>query len=1013
LNDILKQLEGYGRTGELESDLKIIEKPESSLPTDNNWVSRPNVPCSVPSKAKGKDDVCHYDHFLVAFWVDQDGQFRVNWTQGGEPYFKGTLDLNHRLYIRHVLDSDKSLFTKHFDGQDWAFYIDPIISLDTAEKSVVVSMPLSIKKGDKPWVAAIEQRLISLMSPHSVPPGGGFAVINNQDGQVLFHSNPVRSLREHFFQETEMNAPIRALVHAGSAGFVEGDYWGKGHQFFVRPVEDLPWTLIVFREKEDIRGINFGLLLFGGSLFTVYLLSILIAGGLGLWMVNGLHLRARGFSSSPFDWLWPHPDNRRWYQVSLVVNLGLILVGWLMYCRGPGQFDSTPTQALWIACLIPLAGLSWLLAISWFRRFGKPISNRLSLQDYPEAFIWYALLGMSWLLVFAAFPAGVIFGVAQKEEAIHWVQRGLLHVERNLEQVSPLRIRLSSTIKKPSERTGIKSSPMFKQWLKEGDPCIPKKYSGWSIDMNDNSAHFGVGVMYPNIVYPTKICFLPTVHAPTVENSYIPIGGQNEPLFEWFHRGVLSNALHLTPLLESWAISPESRVDPSLLWRLSNSPNEGVKLILSNLPIIISETTKETTSSVRVSLSSPLPEWPGTENLFFKDVSPSPRPVWIFGVMIALVMVWVMIRAIVVRVFAIPFPGSHSAMLRLEAHAFDPEDRRNLLILGPPGSGKSSLPKKKENQGMCEIIDMRNIGTPELWRVEEGRALGSKKPIIVVDHFEHAFGSPPYDQKKWHIIERLLSEHKTIHILSTLNPLSDGLLRSPPNSEPSPTPIETGPPLDWASLLRGFALCYYRKHPSAALDAAKTGTASKVRHFQEEAGEDEYLSRLGEWVLGKNRGLEGWVEADIVPQWLGLAKPYYQAIWESCSLQEQMALYHLAKDGLLHAFHPEFPRLFLKGLIQLRPNLRLMNNSFRLFILSAGFKAQLDTLEKEQVPSAWNSLKRPLLLVLAGVVLFLFGTQEELKNSFNAILGVIPFLLPMVSELLGHLGQRGAVDQSG
>ncbi|WP_447968039.1 hypothetical protein [Nitrospira sp. M1] len=392
-------------------------------------------------------------------------------------------------------------------------------------------------------------------------------------------------------------------------------------------------------------------------------------------------------------------------------------------------------------------------------------------------------------------------------------------------------------------------------------------------------------------------------------------------------------------------------------------------------------------------------------------------------------MIWVMIRAIISRLFVVPFPGSHSDMLHLTSDSFAAEDTQHLLVLGPPGSGKSSLHKENVKLELCDIIDIRKISTPEAWRVEEYRALVSKKPIIVLDHFEHAFGSPAHDQNKWNLIERLLTENKTLHILSSVNPLSDipSRLRLPGvhetgsqgkldkengNVEYSSMPLAADRPLDWASLLRGFALCYYRK-PFARLKNTEEGDATaKLQHFQEEAAEDKHLHRLGEWVLGKNRELDGWGDADIVPQWLGLAKPYYQARWESCTLEEQLALFHLAKDGFLHAHHPEFPRLFLKGLVQLTPNLRLMNDSFRLFILSAGFKAQLDRFKHEQIHSTWKSLKQPLMLVLAVVVLFLFGTQEELKTSFNAVLGVLPFLLPILSELLGHMGQRAEGEQS-
>jgi len=529
LNDILQQLDNYSRTEALESDINKIKNRLVSLPSkkqspERNWIARTNVPCQVPSRDEEVNPRCLCDQFLLAFWIDPQGQFRLNWTQKNLPYYMGTLDLNHRRYVRHVMDADKPLFTKHFDNKDWTFYIDPIIALDTAEKSVVVSMLSPYpKEDDERWVAAMEQKLSSLMAHSMVPPGGGFAIIRNHDGKVVFHSDATRSLRENFYQEIEMDSRIRALVYAKSAGFVAADYWGKTHQFFVRPVDHLPWTLMVFREKEDIREFNFGMLLFGESLFTVYLLFIAIVACVVLGAIPRLVARGNIPYHFSFAWLWPHPENLRRYQNNVTVNMVLLFLGLVIFWLMNNRFDLTAMQAFVFACTLPIVGLVFLFIFSWVSLGEHPASNRFSLQGYSTVFFWFTLLGISWLLIFSAFPASVIFGIAQKEEMKLWAKRGLLHVKQNVEYTSPFPIRFSPSNGASGETAVIVSQ--FDQWLQGGNRCIPNMYKGLSQEGSDTSAQFHIGVKYPNILYPTKICFSPYTPVPDSQEPYVPIGG--------------------------------------------------------------------------------------------------------------------------------------------------------------------------------------------------------------------------------------------------------------------------------------------------------------------------------------------------------------------------------------------------------------------------------------------------------------------------------------------------------
>lgn len=144
----------------------------------------------------------------------------------------------------------------------------------------MVSMPHGASRNqadpDHQWIAAIQTEEFGVLKSAVVPPGSGLAIIDNQTGQVLFHSDAHRMLRENFLEETDDNAELAALIHARAEGRFEGKYWGTGHHFYVKPIEDLPWTLVVFRSKEMLRTINFEILMFSSCLFTLYIFALLV-----------------------------------------------------------------------------------------------------------------------------------------------------------------------------------------------------------------------------------------------------------------------------------------------------------------------------------------------------------------------------------------------------------------------------------------------------------------------------------------------------------------------------------------------------------------------------------------------------------------------------------------------------------------------------------------------------------------------------------------------------------------
>lgn len=132
------------------------------------------------------------------------------------------------------------------------------------------------------------------------------------------------------------------------------------------------------------------------------------------------------------------------------------------------------------------------------------------------------------------------------------------------------------------------------------------------------------------------------------------------------------------------------------------------------------------------------------------------------------------------------------------------------------------------------------------------------------------------------------------------------------------------------------------------------------------------------------------------------AESDYQQLWESSSDEEKLALVHLGEEGLLNAKNRRAIRCLLgRRLIRRDPEPRLLNESFRLFVLSDACREEVAKLETTE--SAWDRLRGPLSLLLVAIVVFVALTQQEFLDSTIALLSGIIAAIPVIFRFFGFL----------
>jgi hypothetical protein len=95
-----------------------------------------------------------------------------------------------------------------------------------------------------------------------LPANFGFVVFDNNTGRALYHSeDDARSLVENVFVETDNSSLLKAYMKTpyffNQPTSLELDYNGKVHSFTLGTLkEGVPWTLVVFYDKENSRALN-------------------------------------------------------------------------------------------------------------------------------------------------------------------------------------------------------------------------------------------------------------------------------------------------------------------------------------------------------------------------------------------------------------------------------------------------------------------------------------------------------------------------------------------------------------------------------------------------------------------------------------------------------------------------------------------------------------------------------------------------------------------------------------
>lgn len=320
-----------------------------------------------------------YRFYSSAAWVDDHGnqvaQFAM---EGGKPPLPSVAN---RQYFRTLRDDSGSMHAwrrpdPHDPRLSLEFIIESVRALGTGDPQAVIALPVRDQALSRLKAFTVSFPFIEV-TEHVGSPDLSYAIVD-QNGDVVFGTDSDLNGLENVFVETDQDRQLRAAVAARQETFVDAKHWGEDTRVLVTPLENLPWTLLTFRDKRLLRTINLEALAVTMTFFLLYLGTVVL-------IVVGILLARPSYRMT---WAWPQEQRlRQWKRLRLLYSVTAI--GFLL-----AIYATAPVVRLAVTALVPL-----------YAYFGTYLTLRDLKEDKRLA---YGLVLVAWIAMTIAFAAGAV-----------------------------------------------------------------------------------------------------------------------------------------------------------------------------------------------------------------------------------------------------------------------------------------------------------------------------------------------------------------------------------------------------------------------------------------------------------------------------------------------------------------------------------------------------------------------------------------------------------------------------
>jgi len=891
------------------------------------------------------------------FWdtfslVDGSGEQAVKWSTNA--VVPGPAKVLERNYYQRVLDADLWHLRPEME-----LFVEPITSWTTGEKQAVLAKPTPVAGFS---ASMLVFPMTSLIHP-VLPPEFEFVVIENDrsPGRVLFHSDSERNLAEDFFAETDHDRRLRSAVFAKRSETMPLRYWGHDYLAHVEPMDGIPWTIIALRERNLLRAVNMEWIVTTAS-FVLFYLSLVVLLLFGALVVRPAY-RA--------TWLWP--DRNRDYAVLSKLLLLLALAFVLAIPSGQKLFSISillPFLALATSYIrlgqrshrfarnaVCVSGVILLLLLAW---------QLLGGQYDPLRYLAFSLAVLAFVLAIRLDWKAPSHVLSPRQSRYAWAgvllliltsvlpTLGFFETARRIQFESFARhgqLRLSMGMEERAQR-------IVKDARREKEPGLRPSFIGnrLAVSKMPHVSRKGLDV-YSAPFLGTRITRLMEARTKPVEAAHGPCEPEPESrlpkFFETHLPQASAQAVEMRELLHG--------ASSDCAWQWYPGSRDG-ELVLFSSTYPIGDLV----------LTSQLPQ--GLDEKDFLT--------FVTGALLIVLLFW-LVQFISRYVFLLDptdpaWPASGAGLARPGPHRFLISQSRQWKL--------DDLPADSLRIDLRTMRDDPTAG--DQWRHHLRRALDTD---VVIEGFREILVDEGFREDVLKFMENLVERHQNrIFILSTAYPA--GLFQSGRNGNGRHSEEKER----WRAVLSSFG---FEDDELRSLHDVGDATRDIHQALQKECGSNPHLLNLAHKVS------TGGTPEQILEEFGEIAEVYYHSLWASCSREEEVVLAHLAEDGFVNERNRRVVRRLIgRGLVRRGPHLRLMNETFRRFVVSSVCKNEVRAVEQEAEPSAWDRLQLPFFIGLATSLLFFLTTQQSLLDgAAGTVVGVatgIPALMQMM-EVVG------------
>ncbi len=653
------------------------------------------------------------------------------------------------------------------------------------------------------------------------------------------------------------------------------------------------------------------------------------------------------YTGKRMTWMWPSADAAAIYLQSIPLTLLLVLIGYVVSSR----LSSSSMILVLLSLISVTALLLWIMSLkhNWALPALVKATNKLQQKrsriDYRSL---YSASLIVLLLLIAILPSLTFFRLAYNEEMELFIKYGqvtLVNSRNEREQ----RIRSAYPI---TILGGKKAAETFVDArLKETFDCYHDFFFETEVDTIDTKNKL-VAAATPATVLSELRKYLPVSNPTTIIRHGLVASGSADGLWQW--------------------------------------PNESDK----SLTMLTSQ-GMQGTGLLRI--ASDTQSFPVNWKTLLGFAA------------VMVVLLYLLLWFIRNRVFLL----DTIEVTRTQAKSSELA-RKLFMVLGSPYTrrGEGFLPAEHS-----VVLNLKSQDANGEWlnkfNLDRFLRKAASKPIAV-ECFEYQIDQPQYNLQKLSLLEKLVTYNGDVVITSTAEPAAyifNGNGHAAPGNHHT---SDAG--ARWAKVLSQFWIDYREDNG----DPCTFETELTAAQAKSEADKDLYalllkecsprasLQEIGREILIR-RDFRNSCAEDLISDVLLQAGTYYQLIWDSCSPGEKVTLAHLAADGFLSANDPDVQRLVRRCLIVRDREVRLLNESFRQFVLTTSRtdKNVAETEGQARKTSSWQYTKVALSVMVIGIMVFLFATQRDLYNSTLVALTSIAAGVPAVFNFF-NLFTRGA-----